>query len=104
MRNLADVAGSRTLETGLRTAAAEQLCSVLLAPGVASAVLRNDDRHVSRNDDRSLLRNGPSGGNGEVRDEVRIWRADEGQSAFGRSCDLISPLGPPESTARTNGE
>ncbi|CAM9181579.1 unnamed protein product, partial [Sphacelaria rigidula] len=42
VRNLADAAGSPTLEVGLRTAAAEQLRGVLVAPGVARAILQND--------------------------------------------------------------
>lgn len=39
VRNLADVAGSSTLEAGLRRAAAEQLRGVLVSPGVVRAVL-----------------------------------------------------------------
>lgn len=40
VRNLAEVAGSPTLEARLRRAAAEQLREVLLSRGVASAVCR----------------------------------------------------------------
>ncbi|CAM9479583.1 unnamed protein product [Scytosiphon promiscuus] len=39
VRNLADVAGSPSLEAGLRRAAAEQLRAVLVSPGVAAAVV-----------------------------------------------------------------
>lgn len=39
VRNLADVAGSPSLEAGLRRSAAEQLRTVLMSPGVPAAVI-----------------------------------------------------------------
>ena len=42
VRNLAKVAGSETLEPGLRRAAAEQLGAVLESPGVNAAIVSED--------------------------------------------------------------
>lgn len=50
VRNLIDAAGSPALEVGLKMAAAEQLRGVLLAPGVASAVLQTDDWDRKKDD------------------------------------------------------
>ncbi|CAM9584860.1 unnamed protein product, partial [Discosporangium mesarthrocarpum] len=44
VRSLVEVAGSRTLEERLKASAAGQLRSVLLAPGVASAIEEGSDK------------------------------------------------------------
>lgn len=90
MRNLVDAAGSPALELGLKTAAAEQLRGVLLAPGVASAILQTDAWDRAQKDGRDVgdqvsLRYWVGGGECYLADEME---AASGQLHFAESITL----------------